>query len=191
MRYFNIIVIIGVIVAVAGNYSGAGLSQPGLDNSETAITGGLEIRSSISGLTAISDIVVRGTVTGIDEEMRTLPVDNTGETRPHIDRCMLIKNCYIEVTEYLKGKGPKIITVFQSNPVSGIQQEETMELKENEEYLLFLFSTADSSFWGDGYIIQGPTQGCWRVKDGYAIRPFGLAVTMLVEELRKEITSVR
>ncbi len=87
-------------------------------------------------------------------------------------RYRLIDTIRFEVAEYLKGAGPEVISLFDGRPIEEVLAgTDGSQLETGREYILFLDSTAGSSFWGDGYLIKGPTQGIWRVSGNEVERP--------------------
>lgn len=183
------ILVVGLMILISGGIIGLSFYDGGIVQPDTVVIGGMEIDTTISELADISDIIIRGTVIQSTENTRMIPESEPPpeSTRPQVERYMTVESHQIEVAEYLKGSGSTIITVFQSKSPNGITPKDKPKLTKDAELVLFLFSTEGSSFWGDGYIIQGPTQGYWNVKDENIIG-FSSSIIMPLTEFRKQIS---
>ncbi len=183
--------VLGLPVLVGGTIAGA-LIRGGAQPQSTHISSGLEISMFVPELASKSDIVVRGIVVGKAEEERRVPDRDMppGESRPQIDRTVTVQTFKVQVDEYLRGSGPETVAVSQTKSDVRDGKDKPL-LAEGDEYFLFLFTTfntAGSTFWGDAYLIQGPTQGYWTVQDGRAERPLGQQISMPLGELRQQVS---
>ena len=126
-----------------------------------SLTSGLEVVKPIDELSGMVDVVVRGVPVSRTTDRRQIPARAHRPDAPA--RFKYVDTVQFGVSEYLKGDGPDVISVFDKGtgePDIGLPQ-----LIANQEYVLFLESTEGSSFWGSGYIVTGPAQGRWVVAE--------------------------
>ena len=132
-----------------------------MDEESGSLTSGLEIVKPIDELSGMVDVVVRGVPIYRTTDKRQIPARAHRPDAPA--RFKYIDTVQFQVSEYLKGDGPDVISIFDKGtgePDIGLPQ-----LIDDQEYVLFLESTEGSSFWGSGYIVTGPAQGRWVVTE--------------------------
>ncbi len=153
-----------------------------------SLTSGLEVIKPINELSGMVDVVVRGVPTSRTTDKRQIPARAHRPDAPA--RFKYVDTVQFQVSEYLKGDGPSVISVFDKG--TGAPDIALPQLTANQEYVLFLESTEGSSFWGDGYIVTGPAQGRWVVTEtsdsGAAtpVTPGGTGVTTSQIQVTRE-----
>ena len=126
-----------------------------------SLTSGLEIVKPIDELSGMVDVVVRGVPISRTTDKRQMPARSHRSDAPA--RFKYVDTVQFQVSEYLKGDGPNVISIFDKG--TGAPDIGLPQLIDDQEYVLFLESTEGSSFWGNGYIVTGPAQGRWVVTE--------------------------
>ncbi len=140
--------------------------------------GGTQLILTIDELTAVSDLIVRGSPTDqvtMQKNPAQSPDYPEGLVSRDRDVMQEIKQVSFRVDEYYKGEGPESISIMMDAALTD-PAVRAISLQEGVSYVLFLFqpdSAEGKAYWNQGYLIQGIQQGVWEVNGDVAVRAVG------------------
>ena len=140
--------------------------------------GGTQLILTIDELTAVSDLIVRGSPTDqvtMQKNPAQSPDYPEGLVSRDRDVMQEIKQVSFRVDEYYKGEGPESISIMMDAVLTD-PAVRAISLQEGVSYVLFLFqpdSAEGKAYWNQGYLIQGIQPGVWEVNGDVAVRAVG------------------